>query len=186
MTRINLLPWRQRRRQQRLRALFAAFAASVCGAALVVALAAWRQVDAVERERRAGERLTAALAEVEARAAESDALRRDREELEQHAATLRGVMAERGTVVAILDALSRAAAPGARYTRLVRDGQTVTLRGVAESHDRIAELMRNLTAAEPFEAPALKTISTAPDEAPIHATGTVAFELSLPLAPPRT
>lgn len=184
MTRINLAPWRQRRRQQRLRAFLVALAAAISCAGLVVALAAWRHADAAEQQQRAGEVLTAALATVESRVAAIDALRRDREALEQHATTLRRLMAERGTVVAILDALAYATTPGARYTRLVRDGQTVTLRGVAESPDRVADLLRNLAAATAFEASALKTISGTDGGAPTHATGTAAFELSLRLAPP--
>ena len=184
MTHINLLPWRQRRRQRQRRAFFGALAVAVCAAALVVALAAWRKAETVERHRRASDLLTADLATVNARIAAIDALRRDREALEQHSATLRRLMAERGTAVAILNALSLAAVPGARYTRLARDDRTVTVRGVADSHDRIADLMRNLGTAAPFEGSVLKTISGTDGEAPTHATGTVAFELSLLVAPP--
>lgn len=178
MTRLNLLPWRQRRRRQRLRRFLGALAAAAIGPACAVALAGHHIADDVERLRRVNHQLTAEIAALDARLAEVDQLRSAREEIERKVATLRDLWAERPTATRTLGDLAAAAVPGAHYTRLARKDRAVVVHGVAESHDRVSDLMRNLRRAERFDAPVLEAITGAGNDEPSQGRRLAAFELS--------
>ena len=184
MNNMNLLPWRERRRQRRLRWFLGAVAASATGAVLALVLVGLHIAGGVERERRANDDLTAALATVDARVTAIDQLRREREAFEARAAALRGLWRERATTVAALSALAEAVVPGVHYTHVAREGRAITIRGAAQSHEQVSELMRNLAEVERFEAPVIKTVTAAEDGQQSYGAGTAVFELSCLLATP--
>ena len=184
MNNMNLLPWRERRRQRRLRWFLGALAASATGAALALVFVGLHIAAGVERERRANDELMAALATLDTRVTAIDQLRREREAFEARAATLRGLWRERETAVTALSALAEAVVPGVHYTHVAREGQAITIRGAAQSHEQVSALMRNLAEVERFEAPVLKTVTAAEDGQQSYGAGTAVFELSCLLAAP--
>ena len=184
MNNMNLLPWRERRRQRRLRWFLGALAASATGAALALVFVGLHIAAGVERERRANDDLTAAVATLDARVTAIDQLRREREAFEARAATLRGLWRERETAVTALSALAEAVVPGVYYTHVAREGQAIAIRGAAQSHEQISALMRNLADVERFAAPVLKTVTAAEDGQQSYGPGTAVFELSCRLAAP--
>lgn len=186
MNSMNLLPWRERRRQRRLRSFLGALAASATGAALALVFVGLHIAAGVERERRANDDLTATLATLDARATAIDQLRREREAFEARAATLRGLWRERETAAAVLSALAEAVGPSVHYTHVAREGRAITIRGTAQSHEQVSALMRNLADAERLEAPVLKTVTAAEDGQQSYGAGTVVFELSCLLAAPNS
>lgn len=190
MNDMNLLPWRERRRQRRLRWFLGALAASAIAPVLALVFVGLRIADDVERQRRANNDLTAALATLDARRTAIDQLRREREAFAARAETLRNLWRERATAVTALAALAEALAPGTHYTHLSREHRAITIRGAAQSHERVAELMRNLSAVEQFDAPVLKAVTSAEGDQRSYGAGTAVFDLSCLLAeaasPPTT
>ncbi len=186
MNNMNLLPWRERRRQRRLRWFLGALAASATGAALALVFVGLHIADGVERERRANDELMVALATLDTRVTAIDQLRREREAFEVRAATLRGLWRERETAVTALSALAEAVVPGIHYTHVAREGQSITIRGAAQSHEQISALMRNLADVERLETPVLKTATAAEDGQQRYGAGTAVFELSCLLAAPNS
>lgn len=159
MTRPNLLPWRQRRRRQRLRRFLGALTTSALGAAFAIALLGHHMAAGVEPQRQANHQLTATIATLDADLAEIDQLRGEQEELERQVTTLRRLWAERFATSRTLGALADAVVPGAHYTRLARTDGAVAIHGVADTHDRVSELMHNLQRTPRFQSPVLKTIT---------------------------
>ena len=184
MNNVNLLPWRERRRQRRLRRFLGSLAASAIGAVLALVFAGVYIAAGVERERRANDDLAAALATSGAHVTAIDQLRREREEAEGRAAALRDLLREQTTTVAVLSALAEAVAPGVHYTHLAREGRALAIRGAAQSHEQVAELLRRLAEVEHFEAPVLKAVIAAEGDEQSYGAGTAVFELSCPLAAP--
>ena len=181
MNRVNLLPWREHRRQRQLRLFATALAASVLFAVGAVALAAARMSAGVERQRGVNDGIATSIRALDADISEADRLRRETREIDNGVAQLRGLQAKRTVVAGILAAIAETAVPGAHYTRLAREGGSITLVGGAESHDRVSTLMRELQAAGPFETPTLRAISPA-ERASAYGDAATEFELSLPLA----
>lgn len=182
MNDMNLLPWRERRRQRRLRWFLGALAASAIGPVLALVFVGLHITDDVERQRRANNDLTAALATLDARRTAIDRLRREREAFEARAETLRDLWRERATAVAVFAALADAVAPGTHYTHLSRERRAIAIRGAAQSHEPVSELMRNLAGVEQFDAPVLKTVTSAEGDQQSYGAGTAVFDLSCLLA----
>ena len=184
MNDMNLLPWRERRRQRRLRRFVGALAASAIGPVLALVVVGLHIANGVEHQRRANNDLTAALATLDARGTAIDQLRREREAFEARAETLRDLWRERATAVAALAALAEAVVPGAHYTHLSREGRAITIRGAVQSHERVAELMRNISGVERLETPVLKAVTSAEGDQRSYGAGTAVFDLSCLLAEP--
>lgn len=180
MNGINLLPWRERRRRERRRRQLGALAATAAVTVLAVGLMALCTADDIDQTRRANEELTQAIAALDAQLAEADELRRGREAFAHHAAAVADLWTQRHVVVTILDALAEALVPGVHYTALARTGAAITLRGSAQSSERVSALMRNIRESALFTSPALKGVAAAQAGAERGAGAT--FELTFDLA----
>ena len=178
---VNLLPWRQRRRARRKRVFVGGLVASFAAAVIVVALMAVYLAGLVHHQQQRNDYLAAHIAELDERIVEVDALRRQRQEILARNDVLRHLWQARSVTVGILDELARTLAPGVHYTALSRSGDGISVRGEAESNDRIAELMRNLRDSPWFGAPNLKRIGGEASDA--YGEHTAAFELTFHVEP---
>jgi type IV pilus assembly protein PilN len=141
---INLLPHREAARKRRKEA----FAASLGGAAVVglliaggVFLAYQAQI-AIQQSRNLfltteNQRLDAQIKEVASLQAEIAALTARQEAVES-------LQADRNLPVHLLNELVTKLPDGVYITNMNEDARRVTIRGVAQSNDRVAELLRNL------------------------------------------
>ncbi len=186
MASLNLLPWRQRRREQRRRRFLAGLAAAFLGAVTVVVGIGWLLGGLIGDQQRHNRQLAASIVELDARIVEIDKLRRDREHIQDRMRVLEQLRDQRATTVGILAELTRTMVPGAHYTALIRRGGVITARGVAESNDRVSKLMRGLGDSPWFTAPSLQRIEKAPAGPATDAYGDQAadFELTLLVTPP--
>ncbi len=141
---INLLPHREAARRRRKEA----FVASLAGAAVVglliaggVYLAYQAQI-AIQQSRNLflaeeNKRLDAQIKEVASLQAEIAALTARQEAVES-------LQADRNLPVHLLNELVTKLPDGVYITNMNEDARRVTIRGVAQSNDRVAELLRNL------------------------------------------
>ena len=172
MTTINLLPWRERRRELKRRAFAVGMAASIAGAAMLLAVA-WLRIEAEIDEVRAANHGTAArLADLDDRLQAARELRDRIGLMDERIATVRGVHGARVDTVRVFDELAGTLAAGVRYTSLARRGRAISLRGFAEVESSVSALMRNLDRSAQFGAPTLRNIADAGGQ------GTVAFDLT--------
>ena len=159
MTRINLLPWRERRRERRRRVLLGQAAATFAGVVACVAAVGIHIDGWIERQQRRNQYLATAVAALDARIDQIQGLRRERDELQSRMALLVQLGSDRNTLVHVLDGIARTLVPGLHYTGVAKRGVVVTVRGAAESNDGVASLMRNIDAAAAFGVPNLKSIA---------------------------
>ena len=172
MTTINLLPWRARRRELKRRAFAVGMAASIAGAAALLA-AAWLRIEAeIDEVRAANHRTEARLADLDDRLQAGRELRDRIGLMDERIATVRGVHGARVDTVRVFDELAGTLAAGVRYTSLARRGRAISLRGFAEVESSVSALMRNLDRSAQFGAPTLRNIADAGGQ------GTVAFDLT--------
>ena len=180
---INLLPWREWRRERRNRAFLAGLGAALAGGAALIAAAGWHLDGRIALQQERNRFLQRGVAELDRQIAEIGDLRRQRAQLLARMAVIRGLQGNRPAVPRIFDELVSTLAEGLHYQRLeLREG-AFSVAGLAASNDRISALMRNLDASPWFAAPNLKRIEEAPQRLG-YGLGASRFEMSFLQARP--
>jgi len=184
IARINLLPWRQRRRDRQRRAFLAQLGIVFAGSASLVLLAALVLDGRIASQDVRNEFLRSGLVELERQADAIDEVRRRTDETLERLQTLADLQRDRTRTVRILEELARTVTPGVHYTSLVTRGTHITAHGVARSNHAVSALMRSLEASERFDAPRLKGIEEmrANEEAGHAAVFELTFAASVPTA----
>lgn len=184
IARINLLPWRQQRRDRQRRAFLVQLGSVFAGSAGLVILAALVLDAWIASQDARNQFLRSSIGELERQVDAIEAIRRRTDETIGRLQALSDLRRDRTSTVRILEELARTVTPGVHYTSLAKRGAHITAAGVARSNHAVSSLMRNLEASEWFEAPRLKGIEEirANDEAD-HAA---VFELNFTTSAPNT
>lgn len=145
MIRINLLPHREAKRKQKQNAFYAMLAlGAVAGIACVLVVGGWnaRQIS-VQNQRNLV--LKQASADLDKKIAEIKTLKEEIEALKARQQAVEDVQSDRNQPVYLLDELTRQTPEGMHLKSFKQEGQRVTLTGYAQSQERVAEFLRNLS-----------------------------------------
>lgn len=145
MIRINLLPHREAKRKQKQNAFYTMLAlGAVAGIAAVLVVGGWnaRQIS-VQNQRNLV--LKQAGAELDKKIAEIKTLKEEIEALKARQQAVEDVQSDRNQPVYLLDELVRQTPEGMHLKSFKQEGQRVTLVGYAQSQERVAEFLRNLS-----------------------------------------
>lgn len=160
---INLLPYREARREARKRAYFAGLGLSAVAGAALVGLG-WLMLQSLisnqqDRNRyleQENARLDEQIKDIAELKAEIEALTRRQQAVE-------ALQGERNLPVHMLNELARLAPEGVYFTTLKQSDKSVELVGLAQTQERISEFMRNTSRdAQWLQAPKLNEIKLAP------------------------
>lgn len=158
MARINLLPWREQRREERKqRFLVALGAVLVGGAALVFAGDRYLNM-AIEQQNARNDFVRKEIAVLDGRIKEISELRQRRQQLLERMKIIQDLQGNRPIIGRIFDQLVRTLPDGVHFTELKMTGKSIAIGGAAESNNRVSTLMRNLDASEWLEAPNLTEV----------------------------
>ncbi|MFN9103262.1 MAG: PilN domain-containing protein [Betaproteobacteria bacterium] len=183
---INLLPHREARRAQRKRAFFIGLGGSFAGGLLIVAL--WyttlQQVTAAQNERNAF--LRAEIARLDAQIKDIATLRQDIEALKARQRAVEDLQTDRNVPVYLLNELTRQVPEGVYLTSINQQGQTVAMRGIAQTNERVSELLRNTFYNSPWlEKPELIEIKAVTQGAGRDARRLFEFSMRVSLKRPQ-
>lgn len=146
MTNINLLPWRETRRQARRQQ----FLTGLCGAAFLAVLSVWLWdavvSDQIAYQETRNRKLTTQIKLLDQEVAEIRDLQLKRNRLIDRMGVIQALQGNRPVIVRLLDQLVRTVPEGVFYTSLQTDAQVVSIEGIAESNNRVSSLMRRLEA----------------------------------------
>lgn len=162
MIRINLLPHREAKRKQKQAAFVAMLAAGgIAGAAVVLLVGAWNASRiSVQDERNLV--LKQASAELDKKIGQIKTLKEEIEALKARQQAVEDLQSDRNQPVYVLDELVRQTPEGVYLKSFRQNGQRVTLNGYAQSQERVAELLRNVSGASPWlERPNLTEVRVA-------------------------
>src|SRR5210317_1485297 len=179
MARIHLLPWREERRAERKKEFLTALALVALLAVLVVIAVDQVINGAINYQNRRNAYLQQNIAELDAKVAEIRDLQRKRTELLDRMRVIQELQGNRPIIVRIMDQLVRTVPDGVYYTSLNSQDGVISIRGVAESNNRVSSLMRNLDASAWFSSPNLDSVRAAPEFGPQATT----FNLSVKIQP---
>lgn len=162
MIKINLLPHREEKRKQKKSAFIALMALSaVLGTLIVIAVGGYNARRISIQEGRNGV-LTAAIVELDKKIVEIATLKQEIEALKARQQAVEDLQGERNQPVYLLDELVRQTPQGVYLKSFKQDGQRVTVGGFAQSQERVAELLRNISGNSPWlERPDLTEVRAA-------------------------
>jgi len=163
---VNLLPHREARRRQRKLAFFAGLAAFAVAGLAVVGL--WytvlQQLTSAQEARNTF--LKAEITRLDTQIKDIANLRSEIEALKARQKAVEDLQTDRNTPVHLLDELVKQTPEGVYLTSIKQAGQVVAVTGVAQTNERVSELLRNTLYNSPWlEKPELveiKVITAAP------------------------
>lgn len=142
---INLLPHREMARQ-RARQLFnvSLVAALVVGALMAGAVYVWYQNE-IERQQSRNAFLTAEIGKLDQQIKEVASLQDEIAALKARQEAVENLQADRNMPVHLLNEAVSQLPDGLYLSKIKQEGQNVLIEGVAQSNERVSELLRNLS-----------------------------------------
>ena len=183
---LNLLPWRQWRRERRRRIFLAELGFVFAGSATLVALASAYLDTRIDNQEQRNRFLLDSIAVLDGRMDEIEVLRRETRAAEDALGALLRLRNDRSAIVKVFNELARTLPAGVHYLSLAKRGPLIAARGVARSHEDISLVMRNLQDSAWFEAPLLGGIEEATDASQTDQTATFELTFATSLSGSRT
>lgn len=159
---INLLPHREEKRQQRKRAFFVALGLSAVVGAVIIGLwySVLQQMTAAQVAR--NDFLKTEIQRLEAEIKDIASLRAEIDALKARQKAVEDLQTDRNTPVYLLDELVKQTPEGIYLTSIRQTGGTVAVAGIAQTNERVSELLRNTLYNSPWlERPELIEIKAA-------------------------
>lgn len=159
---INLLPHREEKRKQRKRAFFASLAACALGGLVIVGI--WysviEQMTAAQESRNSF--LKAEIARLDTQIKDIATLRTEIDALKARKTAVEDLQTDRNVPVHLLDELVKQTPEGVYLTSIKQNGNVVAITGIAQTNERVSELLRNTLYSSPWlEKPELVEIKAA-------------------------
>jgi type IV pilus assembly protein PilN len=162
MIRINLLPHREAKRKQKQAAFIAMLVlGGLLGVAVVLLVGGWNASRiAIQEQRNAA--LSTENAELDKKIKDIATLKEEINALKSRQQAVEDLQGDRNQPVYLFDELVRQTPEGVYLKSFEQSGQRVVLNGYAQSQERVAELLRNLSGNSPWlERPDLTEVKAA-------------------------
>lgn len=176
MTSINLLPWREERRQRRQRQFVISIVSAVLLGALSVVGAHMMVAGQIEGQQSRNQFLRNEITRVNRIADEMKKLDETKARLLARLDIIQNLQTSRPVMVRVFDTLAHIAPDTLYLSTLKADGASFTLTGTALSNYVVSDFMRRIIGAPLFGEPVLRQI----DNRDIAGVRVSAFELSVP------
>ena len=186
MIRINLLPHREAKRKQKQKAFVAMLVlGALLGGAVVLLVGGWNASRIAIQEQR-NLALKNENTKLDKKIKDIATLKEEIEALKSRQQAVEDLQGDRNQPVYLLDELVRQTPDGVYLKSVKQDGQRVTLNGYAQSQERVAEMLRNLSGQSPWlELPDLTEVKAATLTQNKLARKAVEFTLTVSIKRPR-
>ena len=178
MAHINLLPWRERLREERRREFLTIMVGFVIIAGGLVFLVDRYFNGEITMQQARNVFVRAEITLLDAQVAEINQLRQQKEDIRARMNVITDLQGTRPVIVRIFDEMVRTLPDGIYYEQVQRTEDVIAVEGIAESYARITELMRNLDDSEWFEATDLSEFSVV-ESAETSMSASISFSLTL-------
>jgi type IV pilus assembly protein PilN len=162
MIRINLLPHREAKRKQKQTAFVALMALGGLAGVAIVLLVGGYNASRISIQNERNLVLKGANADLDKKIVAIKTLKEEIEALKARQQAVEDLQGDRNQPVYLLDELVKQTPQGVYLKNFKQDGQRVVLSGYAQSQERVAELLRNLSGGSPWlERPDLTEVRAA-------------------------
>ena len=166
MPSINLLPWRQARRQRRKKEFLIGLAGALLLALLVTVLVHLTVSSMIDSQHRRNDLLKAEITELDKAIEQIVALEEQKARMISRMQVIETLQSSRPEVVKLFDEMVATLPEGVYLTGVKQTGRKLEFNGVAQSSTRVSAFMRNIDASPTLSAPDLKVIQTGRDAGP--------------------
>ncbi|MEY3667225.1 MAG: type 4 fimbrial biosis protein PilN [Pseudomonadota bacterium] len=184
MAHINLLPWREQLREERKREFIVLLLGVLIIAAGIIVMIDHSFRSDMRYQQARNDFLRREILVLDARVAEIDQLKEQKAQINARMEVIHELQGSRPVIVRIFDEMVKALPTGVYFNALQREGDRLQIEGIAESNNKVSELMRRLDNSEWFSNPSLQQISAAAVDANSDQRQANAFSLTLFLQSP--
>jgi type IV pilus assembly protein PilN len=160
MAKINLLPWREELRKQKLREFGFLAGGSAVIAGLIVLLAHLHVSGLIDDQNQRNAFLEQEIAVLEKRIGEINELERLKADLLARMNVIQELQRSRPESVHLMDELVRTLPEGVHLETFTQKDKSLTMKGVAQSNARVSDYMRNIDGSDWLANPRLDLIQT--------------------------
>jgi type IV pilus assembly protein PilN len=180
MIRINLLPHREMRRERRKKDFVGLGVLAAIITAAIVFLVGVYNSNEISRQEQRNQFVQKKNEELDAKIKEIASLRQEIEALKARQKAVEDLQSDRTVPVHILDELVKYTPEGIFFKQVKQEEKKLTLVGLAQSNEKVSELLRNLQGNTPWmERPELIEIKSAVLPQPNGKEGKKVFEFQL-------
>lgn len=173
MAKINLLPWRDERREQRKKSFILVSIVSALMGVLVVFLA-WSFFEhKLNDQQEANQLITNNNQQLDQKLQALNGLQEQRKAIIDRMKLIQGLQAQRPITVRLVDELVRVIPDNLYLTKLTRQGDQFSIEGKAESPNIVAEFMRKLGASPWYRNVFMSSFIAADDKGNAQQTSVV-------------
>ncbi len=158
MTRINLLPWREQKREQEKKFFISLLATGALIAVFIIFLMNYYALDLVSNQTNRNGMLQKEINILNDELKEIKTLKQTRQSLISRMSIVQNLQSTRTLMVHLFDELIKVLPPGVYVTKLERKNDIVTLWGYSESNTNVSILMRNIENNAWIQKPVLTEI----------------------------
>ncbi len=179
---INLLPWRIRKRERLQRELVNGLAASALMAALITA-GAWRFYEAeISGQNARNAFVSAEIKDLETKISQIRVLQKKRKELLDRMRVIQELQGNRPVSVRLFDEMARQLSDNVFFERLALSGESIAITGVAEDNNRISSQLRQFDGSAWFTGANVTSINAYPQAGPEASRFSLSVRVSAPAA----
>ncbi|MEB4593287.1 PilN domain-containing protein [Candidatus Thiothrix sp. Deng01] len=160
MAGLNLLPWREKAREEKKKQFFTLVGISAALAAVGVFAAHLLMQNSMDYQNERNQLLTNEITQLDKQIKEIDELDKTRQALLDRMQIIEDLQSTRPAIVHLFDEMVNALPKGMYLLHLKQDGTTVQLEGKAESYARVSSYMNRLDASSWLSSSNLNIIST--------------------------
>lgn len=159
MPQINLLPWRETLKNER-QTRFAIITAIAVGITALAWLGTYIYIEGrINYQKSRNEYLKQEIAAVDSQIKEIEDLKKQKERLIDRMNVIQKLQTNRPQIVHLFDEIVRRIPEGVYFTEMSQKGNTINLKGVAQSDARVSSLMTNLDKSEWLKNPVIMKIA---------------------------
>lgn len=158
MSRINLLPWREEQRKDLQKNFFISLGIVAVFSILIWGLIHFYYVQKIDRQNKRLHLIQSHIKLLDKRIEEIRKLEKEKDNLLERMEAIEGLQVNRPLIVRFFDELVKSLPDGVSVISVVQKGNSIEIKGVAESNARVSSFMRNLDASEWLANPDLKII----------------------------
>lgn len=161
MASINLLDWREDRRDRRKKEFITVLVSVVVVCGMLLFLSHMVYESWIDGQRQRNNYLKNEISILDRQIREIRELEDQRRKLEDRMNVIQKLQSSRPQVVRLFDELVRVMPDGVYVTKIERKGKKIFLEGRAESNTRVSRLMRNIDESDWLDKPVLSVIREA-------------------------
>lgn len=153
MVKINLLPWREERREQLTKEFHFLLAIGATIAIAIVAGIFWMYSQNIDFQNQRNARIKGEITKLDEQIKEIDEFEKERNNLLSRKKVIEELQANRTQMVHLFDEMVKTIPNGVFLEKLKQNGTTISFQGYAQSNTRVSSYMRQLEKSEWFKAP---------------------------------